>query len=156
APRRPPRRRRVVPGGRAVNLDGWLALCGVLGLVALLASRAIRHLPVTGPVLALVAGLALGPPGLDLVQVEEGESLLHGGSEVLLAISLVAVALRYPIGDLRDVVAPTAVLVTVGMSATAAIGALLAWSILDLRLAEAALLGVVLAPTDPVLASSVV
>lgn len=139
-----------------MTLDSWLAVCGLLGLLAMLGSSAIRHLPLTGPLVALVVGTLLGPHVLGLLDVEHELTLLHGGSEVLLAISLVAVALRYPITEVRAVVAPSALLATLGMVATAALGALVSWWILDLPVDLAVLLGAVLAPTDPVLASSVI
>lgn len=139
-----------------MKLDPWLAICGLLGLGAMLGSVAVRHLPLTGPLVALVAGAALGPDALGLLGVEHELALLHGASEVLLAISLVAVALRYPAAQVRSVAAPSALLATLGMVGTAAMGALISWWILDLPADHALLLGAVLAPTDPVLSSSVI
>lgn len=150
-------RTRPAPiGGRDVRLDAWLAVCGVLGLAAMLGSKAIEHLPVTGPLVALLLGAAIGPDALGLVEADHELTLLHGASEVLLAISLVAVALRYPVRDLRTVVRPSALLATVGMVGTALAGGLIAWWVLDLEVEHALLLGAILAPTDPVLASSVI
>lgn len=64
-----------------------------------------------------------------------------------------AVALRYPFRDVRRRLRPVAILLLVAMPAMAIISAGLGW--LGLPLATAALVGAAVAPTDPVLASSV-
>lgn len=121
-------------------------------------SGRMRHLPLSEPLLGLVLGVLLGPQVLGLIDLPERErsALLEEGARLLLAVSLMGVALRYPARRLRPVAPPTAVLVVVGMLAMAAITAGLAWLLLGLPLALAALLGACVAPTDPVLASSVV
>ena len=75
---------------------------------------------------------------------------------MLLAISLMAVALRFPLADYRSVVRPVGVLLVVAMAGMAVVSAGLAWLVLGLPVALAVLLGACVTPTDPVLASSVV
>ena len=65
-------------------------------------------------------------------------------------------ALRYPWTELRRCARSAAVMIGVVLPLMAATGALLAWGVLDVRWGTAVLLGVVLAPTDPVLVSSLV
>ncbi len=77
-------------------------------------------------------------------------------SRILLAISLMAVALRFPLSDYRSVIRPVGVLLAVAMVGMAVVSAGLAWVVLGLPLALAVLLGACVTPTDPVLASSVV
>lgn len=139
-----------------MQLDLWLASCAALAFVTLLVSGMLRRMPLSGPLVALVAGVLLGPEVGEVLEAHHNTLLLHRGSELLLAISLMAVALRYPVRDLTSVIRPAALLVTVGMLAMACVTALLALRVLGLPLPAALLLGAVLAPTDPVLASSVI
>ncbi|CAN5782885.1 hypothetical protein BH24ACT8_BH24ACT8_21740 [soil metagenome] len=118
-------------------LDLTLAVVGLTGvLLALVSEPMQRRLPVTEPLVALGLGVLAGPAVLGLVTVEAHlrDQLLLEGSRVLLAASVMAAALRYPASSLT------------GLSALA----------LGLPAALALLFGACLAPTDPVLAASVV
>ena len=134
------------------------ALVGSLAVALAALSSRIRNLPLSEPLLALLLGVLVGPQVLGLLDVPEStrSTLLTETARVLLAISLIGVALRYPVRRLRPVITPTAVLVTAGMLGMAALSAGLAWLVLGVPVALAALLGACIAPTDPVLASSVV
>jgi NhaP-type Na+/H+ or K+/H+ antiporter len=134
------------------------AVVGMLAVVLAAVSSRMRDLPLSEPLLALVLGVLVGPEVLALIDIPDREraTLLLEVARVLLAVSLIGVALRYPVRALRPVVRPTVVLVTVGMLAMAALTAGLVWLLLGVPFAVAALLGACLAPTDPVLASSVV
>ncbi|MFJ8667618.1 cation:proton antiporter [Streptomyces sp. NPDC093600] len=81
---------------------------------------------------------------------------VHELCRVLLAVSVMAVALRYPIRDVRSNVKPVALLLAVAMPFMALSTAGVAAVTLGVGLGVAALLGAALCPTDPVLASSVV
>lgn len=139
-----------------MTFDLGLLVVGALGCAVVLLSGLIRHLPVTAPLLALVVGAALGPEALDVIDFEHRLTLLHHVSEVAMAISLMAVALRFPFETMREHAGPLAWMVVVGMCTMAAIVAGLAGIVLGVGLAAAVLLGGVLAPTDPVLSSSIV
>ncbi|WP_299951159.1 cation:proton antiporter [uncultured Modestobacter sp.] len=134
------------------------ALVGSLAVALAALSSRIRDLPFSEPLLAMLLGVLVGPQLLGLIEVSETTrpTLLSEMGRVLLAVSLVGVALRYPVRRLRPIVTPTAVLVSVGMVGMAALSAGLAWLVLGVPLALALLLGACIAPTDPVLASSVV
>lgn len=134
------------------------ALVGSLAVALAALSSRIRDLPLSEPLLALLLGVLVGPELLGLIDVPEDSrsTLLTETGRVLLAVSLIGVALRYPVRRLRPIITPTAVLVTVGMLGMAALSAGLAWLVLGVPVALAALLGACIAPTDPVLASSVV
>lgn len=140
-------------------MDVVLVVVGVVGaLIAGLSAR-IKHLPVTEPLLALTAGILLGPAVLDVLPWKVPSLTdvpLHEGTRVLLAVSVMAVALRYPTGSLRDAVRPVVLLLVVVMPAMALVVAGLSWLTLGFGFAWALLLGAALAPTDPVLASNVV
>ena len=131
---------------------------GLLAVVLASLSSRLRNLPLSEPLLALGLGILVGPVGLDLIGVSDGQRtpLLFEVTRVLLAVLLIGVGLRYPARHLRDVVRPTALLVTLGMIATAVLSAGLVWLVLGVPLALAVLIGACVTPTDPVLASSVV
>ncbi|SCF27994.1 cation:proton antiporter [Micromonospora saelicesensis] len=133
------------------------ALVGVLGVLLAFWGSAIRRAPVSESLLALLVGVLAGPVlGLIDLPPHEASVVTLEVSRILLAISLMAVALRFPLSAYRSVIRPVGVLLTVAMVAMAVVSAGLAWLVLGLPLALAALLGACMTPTDPVLASSVV
>lgn len=139
-----------------MTLDAGLVAIGALGVAVVLTSRAIRHLPISEPLVALVFGVVLGPEVLGIAEFVEGTTLLHSVSELGMAVALMAIALRFPWSLVRGHRRPLGWMLLIGMPAMAAIVAGLAWWILGLGLGAAVLVGGILAPTDPVLSSSVV
>lgn len=140
-----------------MTLDAGLLAVGALGVAAVLTSRALRHWPVSEPLVAMILGVALGPRLLGVADFgTHGVELLHRVSEVIIAIALMAVALRFPSSTYWALRRPIAWLLSVGTLAMAAIVSGLAWSILGVGVGVAVLIGSALAPTDPVLSSSVV
>ncbi|MTE22186.1 sodium:proton exchanger [Streptomyces sp. TRM43335] len=140
-------------------LDVLLTVVGALALLIAALSRRIQSAPLSGPLLALLTGIVFGPEVLgviDLPTVVEGHKELHEFSRVLLAISVMAVALRFPFRDVRGRAKPVAVLLVVAMLGMALITTALSAAVLGVGLGAAMLLGAALCPTDPVLASSVV
>jgi sodium/hydrogen antiporter len=142
-----------------MTLDVMLAVVGALGVLVAALSARIRRLPVSEPLLGLLAGVLLGPAvlgALDLPPVTRDHATLHEVAELLLAVSVMGVALRYPFVDVRRRLAPVVVLLLVAMPLMALVTTGLAMGVLGLSAAAALLLGTALSPTDPVLASSVV
>lgn len=135
-----------------------LAAVGSLGLLVAASSRRLHRSVVTAPMLALALGVLLGPVGIGAVEVPEAErvGVVRTGSELLLAVGLMAVALRYPLGDLRRRLRAVVILLVVVMPAMAVTVSIAASATLGVSLAVALGLGAALAPTDPVLASGVV
>ena len=141
------------------TLDLLLVTVGALGLVVASLSGRIRQLPLSEPLLALVAGVLLGPQVadvIDLASITSDPELMHEASRVLLAVSVTAVALRYPFDAARARWKPVALLLLVAMPAMALVSTGLAAWTLGLSLPMALLVGTAVCPTDPVLASSVV
>lgn len=135
-----------------------LAALGLVGLVMALLSKATeQRLPFTEALVALVLGVLAGPRVLDLVQVPDGtrDLLLLEGSRVLLAASVMAAALRFRFDQVRPLAVPTVWLLLVAMPLAALLTGL-AGLALGLPLSVALVVGACLAPTDPVLAASVV
>ncbi|MDF2966955.1 MAG: hypothetical protein K0Q93_733 [Nocardioidaceae bacterium] len=133
------------------------AVFGTLSVVLALMSTRLRQWPVSEPLTAMVLGIALGPQVLGVVEIGPPlrDPLLLEGSRLLLAVSVMAAALRFPVRDLRGLTPALTVLLVVVMPLAAAItGA--ASLLLGLPMALALLVGCCLSPTDPVLAASVV
>ncbi|MGC5584998.1 cation:proton antiporter [Ornithinimicrobium sp. W1665] len=135
-----------------------LAVLGVGGVVLALVSGPLeRWVPVSEPLVALAAGVLVGPAALGLVRLEQElvDVLLLEGSRVLLAASVMAAALRYPWESLRGLLRPTVVLLAVVMP-LAALATAASALVLAVPVSLALLVGACLAPTDPVLAAAVV
>lgn len=135
----------------------WSLIAGLLLTSMALSGTAVRRLPVTAAMFYLAAGYALGPAAGNFLAPDPllYSILLERIAEVAVLISLFAVGLKLglPFGD-RGWRLP-ARLALVSMSITVALIALLGVLLLGLSLGAAVLLGAILAPTDPVLASDV-
>jgi NhaP-type Na+/H+ or K+/H+ antiporter len=135
----------------------WLIVAGVLLVFVALTSEAIKPIPLSYAVIYLVAGIALGPYGLGLIHwdpVFSAGALLRL-SELAVLISLFACGIlleRRVTWRLWNVPAR---LLLFAMPITIAGVALFGWAALGLPIGAAVLLGAILAPTDPVLASDV-
>ncbi len=101
--------------------------------------------------------MLIGPVAMGLLQVNliDSATLLEHLTEIAVVISLFAAGLkmRMPLGDARWL--PPMLLATATMTVTVGLITLLGWWWLGLPIGMAVLLGAVLAPTDPVLASEV-
>ena len=135
----------------------WYVIAGVLLIGMALAGTVLKRLPLTAAIFYLIAGAALGPWGVGLLQIDaiRDAAWLERLTEVAVIISLftAGLKLRLPASDRRWRVA--ILLATVAMILT--VGGITAFAIvvLGLPLGAAMLLGGMLAPTDPVLASDV-
>lgn len=132
----------------------------VLGfiLVAMgVSAGVVRRLPLTTSLLYLALGFLLGRSGLSALIGDplERAPLLERLTEAAVLISLFTAGLKLRL-HWRDRrwITPLS-LATVSMVVTIALVAVVAYRFLELPLGAAILLGAVLAPTDPVLASDV-
>lgn len=152
-----------------LSIDVLVVVVAGLGLVVASLAARIDRLPLSEPLVAMLAGLLLGPQALDLLGMaaldgrgaDQGPgAVLSEVALVLLALSMMAIALRFPWREVRRVAAPVGVLVGLAMPLMALLSAGVAWGVLGpsagLGLAAALLLGAAVCPTDPVLSSSVV
>lgn len=138
-------------------LDAWLVVAGSLGVLVAASSRAFDRLPVSEPIVALAVGVLLGPVGVDLLQVPtQPVEALAPAARLTLAVALMAIALRYPLSEVRARLPELGWLLAIVMPLMVITVAVGAEALFGLGLATAMLLGACLAPTDPVLASSVV
>ena len=132
-------------------------IVGLLLIAMTLAGSFIRRLPLSAAMLYLGAGVAIGPLGLGLLKLDAVKNvvLLERLTEVAVLISLftAGMKLELPLKDWRWRIpvqlATLSMVITVG--AVTALGVFA----LGLPVGAAVLLGAILAPTDPVLASDV-
>ncbi len=132
-------------------------IVGTLLIAKTLGGSFIARLPLSAAMLYLAVGVAIGPWGWVLLKLDAFKNtvLLERLTEVALLISLftAGMKLELPLKDKRWRIPVQ--LATVSMLLTvAAVTAVGVW-LLNLPLGAAVLLGAILAPTDPVLASDV-
>ncbi|HET9651532.1 MAG TPA: cation:proton antiporter [Usitatibacter sp.] len=139
-----------------MTFAGWHLFVGSLLLAMLLVNTALRGVPLTSPMVYLAIGWVLGPAFMDALRPDPiaHSAMLERIAEVGLLISLFAVGLRLrvPMFDrlwrlpLKLAFGSLTLLVLM----VAAVGVVL----LGLDPGVAIILGAILAPTDPVLASA--
>ncbi|HEX4883314.1 MAG TPA: sodium:proton antiporter [Casimicrobiaceae bacterium] len=140
-----------------LRFAAWCLFVGVL-LVSVSASRHwIAKLPLSASIMYLLAGFVLGPASLDLLSVDVVDTApwLERLSEVAVLVSLFVAGFKLGQPTQNDRWRVPIRLASVSMVATVAMIALAGFFLLGLPLGAAVLLGAILAPTDPVLASDV-
>jgi sodium/hydrogen antiporter len=127
----------------------------LLGVAAI--SARLSGTPVT-PAMAFVAvGLLVGPEALDGIDLESSSGTVRTLAEATLALVLFCDASRIDLGGLRRNAGVPLRLLGIGLPLTIALGAVAAAVIFDqLSVEEAAILAIVLAPTDAALGQAVV
>jgi NhaP-type Na+/H+ or K+/H+ antiporter len=137
-----------------------LATVGLLILVLGLFSGLIKNrLYLSEPLLALVFGLLMGPAGFNLLQLSAWGNpltILEQAARLTLGLTLVGTALRLPDRYFFEQWRSIATLLTFGMLSMWLISGFLVYWLLDVPVWSALLLGAVVTPTDPVLASAIV
>jgi NhaP-type Na+/H+ or K+/H+ antiporter len=130
---------------------------GLLLILMALAGWLVKRLPVTTPMLYLAVGVAIGPFGAGLLALDavSRSALLEPVTEIAVIVSLftAGLKLRAPLAD--PIWRPAVRLATVTLALTVGFVAAAGLFGLGLPLGAAVLLGAILAPTDPVLASDV-
>ena len=135
----------------------WFLLVGALLLARGLMASLFKHLPVTPAIFYLLVGLLAGPTVLDVFHFNplKQSALLEILTEVVVLISLFSAGVKMPAPvNFARWRAPI-MLATVSMAASVGLIAGFAYYLLDLPLGAGILLGAILAPTDPVLATDV-
>jgi len=135
----------------------WFALIGALLLFMGLTTSLLRRSPVTSAIIYLVVGLVVGPTGFNLFHFNplKESALLEVLTEVAVLISLFSAGVKMPVPfSLARWRAPM-LLASVSMAISVALVAAFAVLVLGLPLGAGVLLGAILAPTDPVLATDV-
>ena len=135
----------------------WFILIGCLMLARGLAATTISRSPFTSAIVYLCVGLLLGPMVLGIVRFNPtAEShLLETLTEIAVLVSLFSAGVKMPVPITRQRWAPAVRLAFLSMSINVGLVAAFAYYVLHLPLGAGVLLGAILAPTDPVLATDV-
>jgi NhaP-type Na+/H+ or K+/H+ antiporter len=135
----------------------WMSLVGVLLLLMALLSAYLRRLPITTSAIYLAIGLLVSPLAFDLVDINfvEWKSIFEHLTEIAVIVSLFigGLKLRLPLRNPAWTAAYR--LAAPVMLASIAGVAVFSHFVFGFEWASAFLLGAILAPTDPVLASTV-
>ncbi len=135
----------------------WYLIAGVLFITMALSGSVLKRLPLTTSILYLLIGLALGSFGFGFISLDliADAALIERITEVAVIVSLFTAGLKLRIdwSDTRWLVplrlAVVSMAITIGLIAVAGVVGL------GLSIGAAIVLGAILAPTDPVLASEV-
>ncbi|MEP6969655.1 MAG: cation:proton antiporter [Betaproteobacteria bacterium] len=135
----------------------WFALIGALLLFMGLTKSLLSRSPVTSAIIYLAVGLLVGPTVLHLFHFNplKESALLEVLTEVAVLISLFSAGVKMPVPfSLARWRAPV-LLASLSMTFSVALVAAFAVWVLGLSLGAGVLLGAIVAPTDPVLATDV-
>ncbi|MFL5767872.1 MAG: cation:proton antiporter [Actinomycetota bacterium] len=132
-------------------MTGLAILAGVFALYAFFAGRLERWW-ITAPMVFVVAGALLGPSSLDLVHMGFGSESVTVIAELTLAVLLFADASTVALRDVEADVSVPLKLLLVGLPLTMVAGTVVARMVFPSEgWAAAALIAVILAPTDAAL-----
>ena len=136
----------------------WSLTIVALALIAVATvSKRLSGSPITPAILFVSIGLLVGPKVLDGIDIESTSSIVRALAEATLALVLFSDASRIDLGALRREVSVPVRLLGIGLPLTIVLGALGAAVIFgELTFWEAAIVGIILAPTDAALGQAVV
>jgi sodium/hydrogen antiporter len=140
-----------------MTFEGWVAVVGLLLLAMALSSAWMQRLPISNAALYLAIGMLLGPWALNLIIVDvvkQAALLLHM-TEIAVVLSLFIGGLRLRLPLSHRAWRAAFRLASAVMIGCIAGTAFIAWQVFNLSVGSALLIGAILAPTDPVLASDV-
>lgn len=144
---------------RVEQLNIALAVTAAVGLLIGLLSNRIKKSLLQEPIIAVAVGVAVGPYGLgwlDVAKWGDENTVIEQAARLTLAIGLMGVALRLKEDSVKTLWRPVVLLLTLVMAGMWLVSSALAGWLLGLPLWTALLLGAVVTPTDPVVASSIV
>jgi NhaP-type Na+/H+ or K+/H+ antiporter len=135
----------------------WFLLVGGLLLARGLTSPMLRRMPVTPAIIYLAAGMLVGPTVLNVFHFNplKQSALLQVLTEVAVLISLFSAGVKMPVPASFARWRTPILLASVSMAVSVGLVAAFAYYLLGLPLGAGVLLGAILAPTDPVLATDV-
>ena len=135
----------------------WFVLVGGLLLAMGLTASVLKRLPITPAIIYLAVGLLVGPTVLNVFHFNplKESALLQALTEVAVLISLFSAGVKMPVPFSLARWRTPILLSTLSMAITVGLIAAFSYYVLDLPLGAAVLLGAILAPTDPVLATDV-
>ena len=135
----------------------WFLLVGGLLLAMGLTSSILKRLPITSAIIYLAVGILVGPTVLDVFHFNplQESALLEVLTEVVVLISLFSAGVKMPVPFSLNRWRTPILLASVSMAISVGMVAAFAYYVLGLPLGAGVLLGAIVAPTDPVLATDV-
>ncbi|OIQ98288.1 K(+)/H(+) antiporter NhaP [mine drainage metagenome] len=135
----------------------WFMFVGGLLLFMGLTASILKRSVVTSAIIYLAVGVLVGPTALNLFHFNplKESALLEVLTEVAVLISLFSAGVKMPVPFTFARWRAPIMLATVSMTVTVATVAAFAYYVLNLPLGAGVLLGAIVAPTDPVLATDV-
>ncbi len=135
----------------------WFLLVGSLLLVMGLTVTVLKRSPITAAIVYLLVGLLLGPSGLQWFHFNplKQSALFEVLTEVVVLISLFSAGVKMPVPFRLAQWRTPIVLATISMAITVGLIAMAVVFAFGLPWGAGILLGAILAPTDPVLATDV-
>lgn len=147
----------LLENGYVLSGAQWFLLVGALLLFMGLTSATLKRLPITSAIIYLAVGLLVGPTVFNVFHFNplKQSALLQVLTEVAVLISLFSAGVKMPVPFSFTRWRTPILLATVSMAITLGLIAVFACYFLDLPLGAGVLLGAILAPTGPVLATDV-
>lgn len=141
----------------ALTNAGWFIFIGGLLLAMGFIPTTLKRLPVTSAIIYLVVGITVGPMVLHLFHFNplKESALLETLTEAAVLISLFSTGVKMPVPISFTRWRAPVLLAVVSMTVTVVLVAALAYYALELPFGAAILIGAIVAPTDPVLATDV-
>ncbi len=135
----------------------WFILVGGLLLLMGLTHTLLKRSPVTSSIIYLAVGIIVGPTVLNLFHFNplKQSALLEILTEVVVLISLFSAGVKMPTPFKLSRWQRPILLATSSMAITVMLVAAFAYFLLGLPIGACVLLGAILAPTDPVLATDI-
>ncbi len=127
----------------------------VLGAIV----KPLQNISLTEPLVAMIIGIILGPDLINIVQIESSNTftVLKIAAEFTLAMALMATALRIPSQFYRENYFTQTNIVLGGMAFMWLASSCILYLLLDtFSFAACLLMGAILTPTNPVVASTIV
>lgn len=140
-----------------MNASGWYLLCGLVLMSMGLTAARIRRLPLTTAICYLAVGIVIGPTVLDLFHFNplRQSAILERVTELAVILSLFTAGLKMRLPLTNGLWWAPVRLAVLSMAVSVGLVAAFGTLVLDMPLGLAVLLGAILAPTDPVLATDV-
>jgi sodium/hydrogen antiporter len=135
----------------------WYLVAGIVLCAMAIAATLIRRLPLSSSMLYLPIGWALGPHGMHAIRVHivNDAAIIEQITKAIILVSLFSAGLKMRLPITSRLWLLSLRLAFVSMLVTVALIALTGSILFGLPLGVAILMGGILAPTDPVLASEV-
>ncbi|HET9241670.1 MAG TPA: sodium:proton antiporter [Oligoflexus sp.] len=132
-------------------------MIGLFLVVMVCLGTALKRMPLTSSIIYLAFGIGLGPHGVNLLRINffASAELLEHLMEAAVIISLFTAGLKLRIRFSNPLWKVSLRLATVSMLLSVLLISMLSYGLFDLSLGAAIILGAILSPTDPVLASDV-